>query len=578
MKKLSILCILLVAFFVSKAQTITQWYSSYQANVCDPVWFGDSLVVCGFNNGDVISGTIDFGDGTVIPLPNHIYNNANLFCGAGCDCGNNYNLTHTYNAPGSYTVIKTRNGPGAPTSTVSGTVVISGYCSSYTGYVYNDLNANCVMDAGEALPNATLKLLDINNVPVTNVSTDAQGYYNIMYPYAPGDVFTVQCSMAANNCALVACPVSLTYLVNTPTASNLDFGLNYTNPAFDLKVSHINTSNPCLPGNTKELYLIYGNDLCTPSNGSLVYNFPVGMTIVNATPAPASIIGNTATWNLNNIVGYNNYVLVNAILPTHDANNQPYLLGDTMCSLLSLTPAAAGDVNMANNSTNTCLTFAYGADPNNKEVMPRGEGPAGNVLPGTDFTYNINFQNTGSAPAFNIVIRDTLDDDLDAATLQVQNKSHHMILTQNGKYLEFRFPNIMLADSTTNFAKSMGFVQYKIKHKTGLALGTQIKNTASIYFDLNPAVVTNTTLNTLNLPASVTDAEKQTLSVYPNPVGDYFYCEGIKPGSEYSLTDICGVLLQTGTVSPLQSADISTLPKGIYFIRINREVIKIVKL
>ncbi|MBK9490010.1 MAG: hypothetical protein IPO07_15465 [Haliscomenobacter sp.] len=57
------------------------------------------------------------------------------------------------------------------------------------------------------------------------------------------------------------------------------------------------------------------------------------------------------------------------------------------------------------------------------------------------------------------------------------------------------FKNINLPDSTNNEPESHGFVSFRIKDRSGLAEKTTIDNTAYIYFDQNPAIVTNTTQN-----------------------------------------------------------------------------------
>jgi hypothetical protein len=44
---------------------------------------------------------------------------------------------------------------------------------------------------------------------------------------------------------------------------------------------------------------------------------------------------------------------------------------------------------------------------------------------------------------------------------------------------------------------------YSIKLLNNLPIGTQIKNTAYIYFDFNEAVITNTTVNTLSVNVGV---------------------------------------------------------------------------
>ncbi len=46
-----------------------------------------------------------------------------------------------------------------------------------------------------------------------------------------------------------------------------------------------------------------------------------------------------------------------------------------------------------------------------------------------------------------------------------------------------------------------GFVTYTIRPKAGLATGAEIRNEASIVFDVNPAIVTNETIHTIDAGA-----------------------------------------------------------------------------
>jgi len=63
--------------------------------------------------------------------------------------------------------------------------------------------------------------------------------------------------------------------------------------------------------------------------------------------------------------------------------------------------------------------------------------------------------------------------------------------------LKFDFQDIFLPDSTTNFEGSQGYVMYAIRADSTIAEGTLIENTADIYFDLNPPIITNTTDNVM---------------------------------------------------------------------------------
>ena len=77
----------------------------------------------------------------------------------------------------------------------------------------------------------------------------------------------------------------------------------------------------------------------------------------------------------------------------------------------------------------------------------------------------------------------------------------------------------MLPDSNSNEPESHGFISYRIHQSPLNQLGQQIKNKASIYFDFNALVVTNTTVNTLVAPTAIAHVEKQYISfdLYPNP-------------------------------------------------------------
>jgi PKD domain len=138
-------------------------------------------------------------------------------------------------------------------------------------------------------------------------------------------------------------------------------------------------------------------------------------------------------------------------------------------------------------------------DPNDKHVSPQGETSYGLIPPTTPtLEYAVNFQNTGNWPATYVVIRDTIDDDLEITSIDMQMASHPCTVTvEQDKILVFTFNNINLPDSTTDEPNSHGFVKFGMNLKSNLPLDTHIDNTAYIYFDFNAPVITNTTHNTL---------------------------------------------------------------------------------
>ncbi|MBK8850251.1 MAG: T9SS type A sorting domain-containing protein [Saprospiraceae bacterium] len=152
-------------------------------------------------------------------------------------------------------------------------------------------------------------------------------------------------------------------------------------------------------------------------------------------------------------------------------------------------------VALDSNTYQSKIVCAY--DPNDKNVEPSGKKEENFVLKDETLTYTIRFQNTGNAEARDVWIRDTLDPLLDMSTFQLLESSHKVYTEQRGPILEFYFRNIWLPDSLTNKEGSKGYLVYSIKANADIEECTVVKNKAGIYFDFNPPVITNSTLNTL---------------------------------------------------------------------------------
>jgi uncharacterized repeat protein (TIGR01451 family) len=162
-------------------------------------------------------------------------------------------------------------------------------------------------------------------------------------------------------------------------------------------------------------------------------------------------------------------------------------------------------------------------DPNDKRGFPQGWKSEHFIDRGQDIDYIIRFQNTGTDTAFSVMIRDTIDAQLDAGSLRPGPSSHPYTWEINaGRELTFHFPGIHLPDSTINEPGSHGFVQFKMKQKADLPDHTVIQNRAGIYFDFNKPVITNTTFHTIGQFKQITavqDIQPGSLSieVFPNP-------------------------------------------------------------
>jgi len=148
-----------------------------------------------------------------------------------------------------------------------------------------------------------------------------------------------------------------------------------------------------------------------------------------------------------------------------------------------------------------CGLVSAAYDPNDKVGYPIGFGSLHEIAPNQELEYRIRFQNTGTDTAFNVVIRDTLPQELDVFSIRSGVASHnYSFRTYGPRVLEWTFENVMLPDSNRNEPASHGFVKFKVNQIPNLPIGTVINNTAQIYFDFNPPIYTNISLHTISLP------------------------------------------------------------------------------
>lgn len=227
-----------------------------------------------------------------------------------------------------------------------------------------------------------------------------------------------------------------------------------------------------------------------------------------------------------------------------------------------------------------CQENVASFDPNDKTGFPRGVQAEHFIPENQEITYRLRFQNTGTDTAFNVILLDTLPDQLDLATLRVGAASHPYTYNILGPgVLQFLFQNILLPDSNVNEAASHGFVQFTIRPKADLLKPVMIENQAAIYFDFNEPVITNRTLHTVGEKyldvSNIVFRPGLELDVYPNPAAALatFYVKSVRPvQGRLVLTDARGRFVRTHTFqSNVFDINLTGLPPGLYFYRLESE-------
>ena len=191
-----------------------------------------------------------------------------------------------------------------------------------------------------------------------------------------------------------------------------------------------------------------------------------------------------------------------------------------------------------------------------------------------EFIYTVYFQNTGTAPAQDIYIMDTLSDNLDWSTFEFLRSSHVIGISDLGNGVKkFYFDDIWLPDSTSNLAESNGFLSFKIKEKASNTAGTEVLNTAYIFFDQNAPIVTNTTynINVDNLGLEGLN-KKMNVKLFPNPANASINIEAENRIDNIEIHTVDGKLCWSS--KPNQSEvklNISDFNSGLYLVNIQSQ-------
>ncbi|MCU0433954.1 MAG: T9SS type A sorting domain-containing protein [Bacteroidia bacterium] len=511
-----------------------------------------------------IQAHVFFGDGNDSIFSPYLYMDGPFAQGS-------YYLTHQYPGPGIYSVmmIVTELTTGlTDTIQMPNVVDLNDSCGAISGYLYLDNNTNCQYDQGEGISYGGAVAVFQNNTLVTIDYTDSSGYYSI--DLLPGTYTVSEMNMIAFYGYTMTCSQSpaVTAVVTPSVTITQDFG--FICPAgYDAEAVLFGVS--MRPATSRTIWggLMTQNCQANADSGyiTLVLDPLTSFAGFCDTTISYTISGNTVTWSYSTAA--NNLFLFDWDC-IHIYTDSSAQIGDTLCFSLSVSTSLT-DINPANNTTSICLPVTNSYDPNIKQVRAPGMLANGDVLNNRTHEYTIHFQNTGNDVVYNIFILDTLDSDLNPATLQIIGSTHTMEVDYlSGDVLKFNFNNINLPDSNSNEPLSHGWLRYTIAQDANLPVNTIITNTAHIYFDINPAIVTNTTVNTIINPQSIAEQPLLRGEVYPVPASEFVQVNINKPVSGTLV--LYNMLGQPVLSQPINAStaviDVHLLPAGIYQLQI----------
>ena len=445
---------------------------------------------------------------------------------------------------------------------------VNSYCSFNPGGTYYTIQGNNTYDEN----NNGCDILDIHvlnlkynitdNTNNGSLISDTSGNYSI--PVSAG-THTITPELE-NPTYFVISPTTVT--VTFPTTASpftQNFCVTPNGIKNDVEATIIAT-NPALPGFDATYRIVYKNKGNQISNGTVNLTFDdTKMDLVSALPTNTSSATNSLSWSFSNLQPFETreiLVVMNVNSPTETpAVNGGDVLNYT-ANIIGLTDEMPID-----NTSVLNQTVVNSFDPNDKTCI---EGTT--VSPSTVgqyVHYVVRFENTGTANAQNIVVRDMIDTaKYDVSSLvPLSGSASYVTRITNTNQVEFIFQNINLPFVS---GSNDGYVAFKIKTKPTLVDGDTFSNSANIYFDYNAPIVTNSYSTNVYNPLATPDFEfSSVFSLSPVPAKNVLTITTKQAVvmSSISIYNMLGQLVQVNT-NPNETIDVSGLKTGSYFIKI----------
>ncbi len=389
----------------------------------------------------------------------------------------------------------TLDAPGSPTGyqQMHFGAVTPDRSNRISGRVFYDYNQNGIQEIGEnGIPNILVHIQPGDKYSPTDeggnyLAYTAAGEFSVT-PVTPQ--YTTHVSPGSRDISFNG--------FDLHSASN-DFGITVQPDVTDVSIQ-LTTDQSLRPGFFFNYIVTCKNEGTAVTDGTAVVHIDDRLLYDNiSSVAPLSVDGNNLTFEFDNLEpGHSTSITINVRVPAPQVLN---LLGEIVTTTAEVTPSIA-DNSLRDNTASLARTVVGSFDPNDKMVTPAGVGADGYIAENTQsLEYTIRFQNLGNAPATFVVITDQLDENLDHSSFTFVSSSHPNNFEIVNGTLTVNFGDINnsinLLPANVDEPASHGFFTYRIDLKDNLPRHTRIENSASIVFDFNLPIETNTVANTL---------------------------------------------------------------------------------
>lgn len=283
--------------------------------------------------------------------------------------------------------------------------------------------------------------------------------------------------------------------------------INVLTPGFDNTVNLVNGN--FITGQQTTATIHAENLGCELTSGTVTLQLDTLTSFVNSNPVPSLVNGNMVYWDYSNLSSPNgNSFIVNLTLQTSTSA----MVGDSVHLDLRITDLT-NDQDSSNNIKNYIFPVLNGYDPNDKKVYPIGECNPHFVYNNEKLIYTIRFQNTGNSTAYHVQLIDSLSPFIQPGSLRILGSSHPLrVHFDYDAVVRFDFDSINLPAAMFSPTESIGYVIFEFDQVPNTPHGSEITNKAEIYFDFNPAIVTNEVFNTVTDGSHISEID--TLVVF----------------------------------------------------------------
>lgn len=450
---------------------------------------------------------------------------------------------------------------------------INSYCSFSPGGDFYTIRGKTILDTnGNGCDSSDISYSNLNfsitnGVNKGNLISNKSGDYSL--PVGEG-THTITAIFENQNYFSIS-PTSFDVSFPTQTSPfTQDFCITPNGAHPDLEVTLLPII-PARPGFDATYKIICKNKGTNIQSGSVILGFnDAVLDYISAIPAVNSQATDKLSWDYNNLKPFETREIVvtlnvNSPMETPAVNN-----GDRL-SFTALINPVTGDDKPVDNSFALRQSVVGSFDPNDKTCL-EGDVVTPNLI-GEYVHYLIRFENTGTYPAQNIVVKDLIDiAKFDISSL-VPTKGSHEFVTRisDGNTVEFIFENINLPFDDAN---NDGFIAFKIKTLPTLMLGDSFANAASIYFDYNFPIVTNKATSTFKSLAVDDFDFSSFFKIYPNPVDTLLHITAKNEIEVQSIAiyDILGqIILALPDAQKSFTIDVAKLTTGTYFLKIKTD-------